>query len=241
MKRSADIGETARTRLRELVASHGLDALAADRMETVLDLIATAPAAPTAVTDPGEAVDVHLADSLSALPLIDELRAARIADVGSGAGFPGVPLAIARPGVEVDLVESGARKCAFLEAVVAAAGLERTRVVHDRVEDWGRAEGRAAYDAVLLRAIGTMPLLLEYAAPLLRGAGVLIAWKTNREPVPGTPAAAAVLGMAEDRVVPVQPYPASRSRYLHVYRRVGPVPDAYPRRPGAARKRPLGG
>jgi 16S rRNA (guanine527-N7)-methyltransferase len=81
---------------------------------------------------------------------------------------------------------------------------------------------------------------LEYAAPLLRGDGALLAWKTDQGALPEAAVAAEILGMELERVVKVQPYPASRDRHLHVYRRVRPVPDTYPRRPGMARKRPLG-
>jgi 16S rRNA (guanine527-N7)-methyltransferase len=115
------------------------------------------------------------------------------------------------------------------------------KVVHSRVEEWGRASGRGAYDAVVVRALGTMPMLLEYAAPLLREDGVMVAWKTEPSALPQGAVAADTLGMELDRVVKVEPYAASRDRHLHLYRRVRPVPEAYPRRPGMARKRPLGG
>jgi 16S rRNA (guanine527-N7)-methyltransferase len=241
VKRGGDIPERATTRLQELVAEHGLDAEAAARLLRILRVIASDPRVPTSVTDPAEAVDVHVADSLSALPLLDAMRPARVADIGSGAGFPGIALAVARPQLEVDLVESAIRKCLFMEDLTAGVGLERVKVVHSRVEEWGRASGRGAYDAVVVRALGTMPMLLEYAAPLLREDGVMVAWKTEPSALPQAAVAADALGMELDRVVKVEPYAASRDRHLHLYRRVRPVPEAYPRRPGMARKRPLGG
>lgn len=238
MKRSAE--DRAETRLREIAAVHDLDAPAVARMRQVLEVIASDPRSPTSVTDPAEAVDVHLADSLSALPLIDELEPARIADVGSGAGFPGIPLSIARPEIEVDLVESTVRKCRFLEDLVAGLGLERVQVVHRRVEEWGREHGREAYDAVLFRAVGTLPMVLEYAAPLLRKNGGMIAWRGRSDAAAQAAAAAQIVGMELDRVLAVQPYPESHDRHLRLYRRVRPVSDSLPRRPGMARKRPLG-
>jgi 16S rRNA (guanine527-N7)-methyltransferase len=241
VKRGPDDGGIVRLRLQEIAVGHDLDVAVVARFEHLLRCVSSDPRAPTSVTDPEQAADIHIADSLSALPLIDAEAPARIADVGSGAGFPGVPLAIARPQLEVDLVEAAGRKTRFLEDLVAAVGLDRVRVVNGRVEDWGGGEGREAYDVVLIRAVATLPILLEYAAPLLRDRGVLIAWKGRRSPMPETAAAAELLGMQPDRVIPAQPYPASRDRHLHVYRRVRPVPESFPRRPGMARKRPLGG
>ena len=241
MKHAAgDISKRARARLQTVATEHGLDERAEERLVGILQTVATDPRVPTSVTDPIEAVDVHVADSLSALPLLDEVCPARIADIGSGAGFPGIALAAARPEMQVDLVESVLRKCDFLEDLVDGTGLEQVRVVHGRVEEWGRDRGREAYDAVVVRAVGTLPMLLEYAAPLLRGSGVLLAWKTSRGARPEAAVAASILGMELERVVKVEPYPASRDRHLHLYRRVRPVPDTYPRRPGMARKRPLG-
>jgi 16S rRNA (guanine527-N7)-methyltransferase len=238
VKRSAE--DSTEARLRELAAVHDLDGPAVARMREVLQVIASDPRSPTSVTDPVEAADVHLADSLSALPLIDELAPVRIADVGSGAGFPGIPLSIARPEIEVDLVETTVRKCRFLEDLVAGLNLERVQVVHRRVEEWGREQGRERYDAVLVRAVGTLPMVLEYAAPLLRNGGGLIAWRGRFDAAPQAAVAAQIAGMELDRVFAVQPYPASRDRHLRLYRRVRPVPDSLPRRPGMARKRPLG-
>jgi 16S rRNA (guanine527-N7)-methyltransferase len=227
-------------RLREIAAAHDLDEPAVARMREVLAVIESDPRSPTSVTDPVDAVDVHLADSLAALPVIDELAPARIADVGSGAGVPGIPLSIARPEIEVDLVESAARKCRFLEDLIEGLGLERARVVHRRVEEWGREQGREAYDVVLVRAVGALPMVLEYAAPLLRDAGWLIAWRGRSDATDQAAVAAQIVGLELDRVLPVRPYPTSRDRNLRLYRRVRPAPDSLPRRPGMARKRPLG-
>ena len=240
MKQERNISARALGRLREVIAEHDLDRRAEERLAGVLGTVATDARAPTSVTDPLAAAHVHVADSLSALPLLDELQPARVADIGSGAGFPGIALAAARPELEMDLVESAIRKCRFLEDLVAGTGLARVAVVHSRVEEWGRGEGRETYDTVVVRAVGTLPMLLEYAAPLLRENGAMLAWKTDRGALPQAEVAADILGMELEQVVKVDPYPGSRDRHLHLYRRVRPVPDAYPRRPGMARKRPLG-
>ena len=187
------------------------------------------------------AVDVHLADSLVALS-VEELRTAhRIADVGAGAGFPGLPLAIALPAATVDLIESARRKADLIGRLVAAAGIENARVVPERAEDWAATGGGTAYDAVCVRAVAALPVLVEYAAPLLAEGGVAVAWKGRRdrgEEERGE-AAAQQLGLELIEVRPVEPYPGSRDRHLHVYRKVRPTPDGFPRRSGMAAKRPL--
>jgi 16S rRNA (guanine527-N7)-methyltransferase len=233
-------GEYAGARLEAVVKEHSLDEAALERLATVLELVSTDPRAPTSVRAAAEAVDVHIADSLSALPALDELAPALVADVGSGAGFPGVPLAVARPTTTVDLVEASGRSCDFLERLRAGVRLERLRVVNRRAEEWALEDGRARYDVVVVRAVAPLPVLLEYSAPLLRDGGTMIAWKGGEEEL-GAPEAADLLGMELLGVVPTRPYPASRHRRLHLYRRVRPVPAHIPRRPGMARKRPLGG
>lgn len=237
MKRGPS-GEYARARLGAIAKEHSLDEAALERLAVVLELVSTDPRAPTSGRAAAEAVDVHIADSMSALPALDELAPGLVADVGSGAGFPGVPLAVARPTTAVDLVEASGRSCEFLERLRAGLGLERLRVVNRRAEEWALEDGRMRYDVVVVRAVAPLPVLLEYAAPLLRDRGTMIAWKGGEEP--GASEAADLLGMELVDVVPTRPYPASRSRRLHLYRRVRPVPAHIPRRPGMARKRPLG-
>lgn len=188
-----------------------------------------------------------MADSLSGLEVSELSSARRIADIGAGAGFPGLVLAIALPRAQVDLVESAGRKTAVIDRLIQAAELENARSITARVEDYARVPaalggGREAYDAVTARAVGPLAVLVEYAAPLLRPDGVLVAWKGARESAEETTGAAAAekVGMAVKEVVSVRPYPASENRHLHVYRKVEPTPPEFPRRAGMARKRPLG-
>jgi 16S rRNA (guanine527-N7)-methyltransferase len=191
------------------------------------------------VRDPAQAVHAHVADALTGL-LVPELAAAtRIADIGAGAGIPGLVLAAALPGAEVIEVESLARKCAFLERAVAAMGLGNAAVVCARAEEW--AAGREACDAVTARAVAPLPVLVEYAAPLLRPGGALVAWKgtPDADEVADGDHAAAVLGLAAGRRVAVPPFPGADQRSLYVYLKVRSLPNGYPRRPGMARKRPL--
>jgi 16S rRNA (guanine527-N7)-methyltransferase len=226
--------------LSEVVSTYGLGEEAAEQLEQVLAALRAEPDPHTTVP-PEEAVDVHVADSLAALEVDDLRRASRIADVGAGAGFPGLPLAVALPEAGVDLIESSLRKAAVIRRLAEAAGIQNARAVPARAEDWAAGEGRGAYDAVCVRAVAALPVLVEYAAPLLAAAAVLVAWKGRRdagEEERGATAARQV-GLELAEVRPVEPYPGSRDRHLHLYRKVSPTPDRFPRRPGIAAKRPL--
>jgi 16S rRNA (guanine527-N7)-methyltransferase len=212
----------------------------------LLAALAAEPDPPTTVSEPQAALEVHVADSLSGLEIPELPAAGRIADIGAGAGFPGLVLAIALPRAEVDLIESAGRKTAVIDRLIQAAKLTNARSVTARVEDFARTPaalggGREAYDAVTARAVGPLALLVEYAAPLLREDGVLVAWKGARDAAEEAAGAVAAetAGMAVKEVVPVQPYPASKNRHLHVFRKVAPTPPQFPRRAGVARKRPL--
>jgi 16S rRNA (guanine527-N7)-methyltransferase len=207
----------------------------------VLELLAADEYAPSTVRDAGAAVDVHVADSLSALGL-EEVRSARtVADIGSGAGFPGIVLAVALPQASVALVESVARKCEFLERAVEAAGVSNARVVCTRAEQW--IEGEGANELVVARALAPLAVLCEYAAPLLAVDGALVAWKGEvgaAEALAGD-RAASLLGLAPLGAVRAEPYAGSVAHHLHVFRKVAPTPADYPRRAGVASRRPLGG
>jgi 16S rRNA (guanine527-N7)-methyltransferase len=207
-------------------------------LERLLDALED-PHAPTTVHGREDARRVHVADSLAGLE-VDGLRAARlIADLGSGAGLPGLVLAAALPQARVVLVESVRRKAEWIAATAAACGLANAEAVWARAEAW--EAGRGACDAVTARALASLPVLCEYAAPLLRAGGALVCWKgavDAAEEADGRHAAA-VLGLSAPEVVPVVPYPGSQRRALWVFRREGPLPPGFPRRPGMATKRPL--
>ena len=188
-----------------------------------------------------------MADSLSGLEVEALRAAARIADLGAGAGFPGLVLAIALPAARVDLIEAARRKAAVTDRLQQAARIDNARSVVARAEDWARTPpalggGREAYDAVAARAVAPLPVLVEYAAPLLRLSGVLVAWKGARDPAEEGlgKGAADEVGLALEDVLRVEPFEGARNRHLHVYRKVGPTPERFPRRPGRAAKRPLG-
>jgi 16S rRNA (guanine527-N7)-methyltransferase len=223
------------------VERHGLLPDARLKLERALIALAHSVNAPTAVTKAEAAVEVHIADSLCGLELESLRAAARIADMGAGAGFPGLALAAALPETQVDLIESAARKAEFIERLAADAGIGNARAVPARVEEWGAAAGREAYGAVTARALASLPVLVEYAAPLLEVGGVFVAWKGAREAEEEAAGAAAStqVGLAPAEVRRVKPFPSAERRHLHVYTKTGPTPERFPRRPGMARKRPL--
>lgn len=225
-------------RLRSLVSHYELPPPAEDRLARLLNALEDA-AAPTAVHDPRVGVEQHVADSLVALDLPEVRSAKLIADLGAGAGLPGLVLAIALPRTQVALVESASRKCRFLERTAQHLEVDGATVVCSRIESWD--DGRERCDVVCARALASLPVLCEYAAPLLVDGGLLVAWKAEVEPpeAEAAEAASARLGLAADGVRPVQPFPAARHRTLHLYRKVAPTPPGFPRRPGIAIKRPI--
>jgi 16S rRNA (guanine527-N7)-methyltransferase len=226
-------------RLASLAARYALPAGAEDQLAALLDLVAAEPASITAVRDPAEGVDAHVADSLVALDVHAVRAGRRVADLGSGGGFPGLALAIALPAAHVALVESVARKCAFLARAAAEIGLANVEVVNARAEAW--PEGIGAHDLVLARALAPLPVLVEYAAPLLEIGGTLVAWKGRPEPEEEADGAAAAqsLGMSALEATAVRPFAQARERHLYLTSKVSVTPAQYPRRPGMARKRPI--
>ncbi len=228
-------------RLDALRGRHDLPAAAAETLGRILNIIETDEQAPTSVRESARAVDVHIADALVALE-VDVVRTARrVVDLGAGAGIPGLPLATAIPGAAFALVESQSRKCAFIERAKAHAGLANVEVVCERVEQW--PAGIAAHDLAIARAVAAAPVVLEYAAPLLEVGGTLVEWRgrRDREEERRAEGAAAELGLVLREIRRVRPFPAATDHHLHVYLKVSPTPDRFPRRPGIARKRPLGG
>jgi 16S rRNA (guanine527-N7)-methyltransferase len=221
-------------KLSEVAPTHAVEPLA-----RILELQATDPTASTTVRDPGEAVARHVADSLSGLALPVVAGARRIADLGSGAGWPGLALAAALPEARVALVESQIRHCRYLEKAVEVAELDNVVVVNARAEAW--PDGIGAHDLVTARALAALPVLVEYAAPLLADGGHFVAWKGvvgEAERAAGE-RAAGIVGLELVEVVAVPPFEGATDHTLHVFCRIAPTPERFPRRPGMATKRPL--
>ena len=153
----------------------GLDPAGRGALETVLELLARERASVSSVTEPGQAWKVHVDDSLTGLEVESLVTATRIADIGSGAGFPGLVLAVALPNARVELIESVGRKCEFMRRATEAAGIANAEVVNARSEELAAGPGRESFDAVTARAVGRLSTLAELASPLLREGGALVA------------------------------------------------------------------
>lgn len=210
-------------------------------LETVLALLAEERASVSSVVDQ-RAWKVHVEDSLTGLEVPELREAQRIADVGAGAGFPGLVLAVALPEAHVDLIESIGRKTAFIERAAEAAGIPNASAVTARAEDVARGEGGEAYDAVTARAVGRLSTLAELASPLLKEGGVLVAWKGRRDEdeEQQLDRASEALGMRPEAILDVGHRAGSEHRHLHVIRKSAATPKNLPRKSGLAKKRPMG-
>jgi 16S rRNA (guanine527-N7)-methyltransferase len=208
----------------------------------VLELLEHEKASVSSVTEQGRAWRVHVEDSLTGLDFAELRDAGKIADIGSGAGFPGLVLAVALPESKVDLIESVGRKCEFIRRAIAAAGIPNATVVNARSEEIARGDARDSYEAVTARAVGRLSTLAELASPLLRDGGVLAAWKGKRDADEEQQLvnASGQLAMRPERILDVGSRAGSKHRHLHLIRKVGPTPSHLPRRPGVAKKRPAG-
>jgi 16S rRNA (guanine527-N7)-methyltransferase len=224
-----------------LADRYALSPAATQALASLLARLATDERAPTSISGVSDALDMHVADSLAGLELSAVRDATLIADLGSGAGLPGLVLAAAVPGAQMRLVEAQQSKCAYIAGLVAAMELENTRVVCRRAEAW--EEGLGAQDLVVARALAAQPVVLEYAAPLLSLGGKLVEWRGARDPREEARAARAAteLGLRAVEVRSVAPFAGARSRHLHVFEKVAGTPARFPRREGVAARRPLGG
>jgi 16S rRNA (guanine527-N7)-methyltransferase len=195
----------------------------------------------TRVVEPDAVARLHLLDALSALPLVDRLAPDRALDLGSGGGVPAIVLAIARPAIHWTLVDAARRKADALERFRAELGLGNVSVVAERAEVLGRDPSRReAFDLVTARACASLPVLLEYALPLLRIGGRAIAWKgpmADAERAAGATASAELGGGAAE----IEPtgFEALGDHRFVVVTKERPTAPRYPRRPGEPARRPI--
>ncbi|HKZ13879.1 MAG TPA: 16S rRNA (guanine(527)-N(7))-methyltransferase RsmG [Solirubrobacterales bacterium] len=214
-------------------------------LQTVLALLAAERASVSSVTE-DRAWKVHVEDSLTGLDVPQLRKASRIADIGSGAGFPGLVLAVALPDASVDMIESVGRKTAFIKRAAAEAGIGNATAITARAEDVARADppagGRESYDVVTARAVGRLSTLAELASPLLKEGGVLVAWKGKRDEDEERQMdrASTSLAMTPEQILDVGHRAGSEHRHLHVLRKSAPTPPDLPRKSGIAKKRPRG-
>ena len=199
----------------------------------------------TAVTDPEQVQVRHYLDSLTAVLAIPEWPdGTRVVDIGAGAGFPGVPLKIAFPGIRLTLAESVGKKTAFLLELVSELALDDVEVLTVRAEALGRTEGyRGQFDVALARGVASLPALVEYALPLCKGHGHLLAWKGSDGPVEAESATNALeeLGgkIAGLHSVNHLSPPLPADRWIISVEKVRRTPGRYPRRVGVPAKQPL--
>jgi len=196
----------------------------------------------TAITDSAEAVQKHFLDSL-ALTRAADFKEKKLIDIGTGAGFPGLPLKIAVPTLEVTLLDSLQKRVTFLEEVIERLELEGVNCVHARAEEWVATPGqRESYDYATSRAVAELNVLLELTLPYVRLGGACLAMKTvhAEEEIQAAAGAAAILGgEIEGHYDYTLPGSEEVVRRIVVIRKVAPTPDQYPRRFAKMQKQPL--
>ncbi len=198
----------------------------------------------TAIVDPHEVAARHFLDSLSVARVIpnEALAGGSLLDVGSGAGFPGLPLKIAWPGLSVTLLESVGKKTAFLRHVVEVLGLDGVEVENGRAETLAHEPRlRESFDVVVSRAVAHMAALAELTLPFCKTGGILVAQKKAGidDELREAERAIALLGGSLERIEVVDDVDPDDPRWLVALRKNAPSPDRYPRRPGIPAKRPL--
>ncbi|HVO68776.1 MAG TPA: 16S rRNA (guanine(527)-N(7))-methyltransferase RsmG [Aggregatilineaceae bacterium] len=196
----------------------------------------------TAITEPLGVEMRHFLDSLSVLRVARVREGTRVIDVGTGAGFPGLPLKIVCPAINLTLLEATGKKTAFLEEIVNLLKLRNVRVVNARAEDAGHDPAhREGYDLVLARAVAQMPILVEYLLPLARIGGRCIAMKGEGAAQEAALAdkALRMLGGRLSHLTPVELPHVAETHYLVEIEKIVATPPQFPRKPGIPSKKPI--
>ncbi len=197
----------------------------------------------TAIREPADIIRKHFLDSLTCTFAWREMEPpASLIDIGTGAGFPGIPLKILMPGLRLTLVESIGKKADFCRHIVDTLLLENVEVITARAEEVGAQDThREMYDAATARAVAQLNILAEYLLPLVRVGGFAIAQKGNTAPAESQQAnrAITILGGVIRPLIPVMIPRVEEARYLVVMKKIKPTPAAYPRRVGIPSRKPL--
>ena len=195
----------------------------------------------TTITEPDQVIVKHFLDSLSIVPVLRQSPTATLIDIGSGAGFPGLPLKVALPGLKVTLLDSTGKKVEFLKHLITELNLDGATALHARAEELAHDPAyREKYDVAVARAVAELTTLLEYALPFVRVGGVFVAQKgvDIAEELEHAAPALRQLGGRLRGAVPVQ-LPGLEPRHLIVVEKTAQTPARYPRAAGAPRKKPL--
>jgi len=196
----------------------------------------------TAIRDSESIRTKHFLDSLSCVLAWKGTPPNSLIDVGTGAGFPGIPLKILYPNLKLTLVESVGKKAMFCQHIVRVLGLEQVEVIQSRAEDLGQdASHREKYDWAVARAVANLNVLSEYLLPLVRVGGTMLAQKGESGPAEAQSAEGAMklLGGKLKQVIPVNLPGVVDDRYLILVDKVAATPPKYPRKPGVPAKQPL--
>lgn len=226
-------------RLEELASTYELDGVAVDALRVLIDVFATDPHAATTIREPDEVVDRHVADGLTGLEIPELSDAATVVDVGAGAGVPALVLAAARPECRIVALDTVRKKTEWVSACAERMGLTNVRGVHGRAESW--KAGMGAMDVMTARAVAPLGVLVEYASPLLRMDGLLVAWKGTLDDEEWSTGCSVArrMKMTPPVVVDVQPWAEARERRLVLSYKDGRTPKGFPRGEGLARRKPL--
>ncbi len=193
----------------------------------------------TAIEEDKDVVLKHFVDSLSIIPFLNNSKT--LIDVGTGAGFPGLPVKIAKPDLEVVLLDSLEKRVGFLNRVINELNMEKITALHSRAEDAGNSpKYREQFDAVTARAVAALPVLLEYCMPLVRTGGIFIAMKGSS--ISDTDEAGKALNILGGTIEEVKEFylPGSdMKRNIIVIRKLRQTPTKYPRKAGKPSKEPL--
>jgi len=196
----------------------------------------------TAIQDPEQIRIKHFLDSLTSLSVMIDTPVDRVIDIGTGAGFPGIPLKIIYPSIDLTLVESVGKKADFCSYMIETLKLSGVRIINKRAEVVGRMpDHRQMYDWAIARAVAILPVLVEYLLPLVRVGGNMLAMKGESAPAEAHEAESAtrILGGHLRKLIPVTLPGVVEERYLIHIDKIAATPDIYPRRTGVPAKRPL--
>lgn len=196
----------------------------------------------TSITDHDEFIDKHFADSILGTDCDEFIKAKNVIDVGTGGGFPGVPMAIMNPDKEFILLDSLKKRLKIIDELCERAGINNVRTLHMRAEDAGKSkEYRQSFDLCVSRAVASMPVLSELCVPLVKEGGYFMAYKG-----PGyadeLDAAKKAISITGGKVIEVREFKSSDLSFDHnviVVKKVKPTPKAYPRKAGTPNKEPI--